>query len=224
MPNKTSGHSIDERGFATRAIRVGQDACSATGATIVPVYQTATFTLPAVGAKKGFDYSRTANPTRSALEAQLAALEGARFGCAFGSGMAAVAGVAALLASEDHIVATRDIYGGTHRLFTAVLPKYGISTTFVDFCDIDAVRASIRPDTKLFWIETPSNPLLKLTDIAAIASLNRPGQIVAADNPFASPYFQQPLACGADVVVHSTTKYLSGHSDVVGGIVITGDP
>jgi cystathionine beta-lyase/cystathionine gamma-synthase len=220
MPNQTSGHSRSQ-GFATRAIRTGQQPDSATGATIVPVYQTATFTLQEVGVHKGFDYSRSANPTRTALERQLADLEGARFAATFGSGMAAVAGVTSLLSSGDHIVATRDIYGGTHRLFTAVLPRYGIETTFVDFSDLDAVRAAIRPNTKLFWIETPSNPVLKLTDIAAIAALRGPGQIVAADNTFASPFFQRPLELGADVVMHSTTKYLCGHSDVVGGVVIT---
>src|SRR5262249_24982252 len=159
------------------------------GATIVPVYQTATFTLPEVGVTKGFDYSRSINPTRTALERQLADLEGARFGSAFGSGMAAVAGITSLLSSGDHILATRDIYGGTHRLFTKVLNRYGIETTFADFSDVDAVSAAIQPNTRLFWIETPSNPLLKLTDIAQIAALRRPGQIVAADNTFASPFF-----------------------------------
>jgi cystathionine gamma-synthase/cystathionine gamma-lyase len=224
MPNQSFGHSASLRGFSTRAIRSGQDPCSATGATIVPVYQTATFTLPDVGVTKGFDYSRTANPTRSALETQLADLEDAGYACAFGSGMAAAAGITALLRSGDHIVATADIYGGTHRLLTQVLPRYGITTTFADMCDIEAVRAAIRPETKLFWIETPTNPVLKIVDIAAIASLKRSGQIVAVDNTFASPFFQKPIALGADVVMHSTTKYLCGHSDVVGGIVITDNP
>lgn len=224
MPDKTFGHSANRRGFSTRAIRTGQDPCSATGATIVPVYQTATFTLPEVGVTKGFDYSRTINPTRSALEAQLADLEGARFGCAFGSGMAAVAGATAPLRSGDHIVATLDIYGGTHRFFTKVLAKYGITTTFVDMCDLRAVAAALRPNTKLFWIETPTNPLLKIIDIAAIAELKQPGQYVAVDNTLVSPFFQKPLALGADVVMHSTTKYICGHSDVVGGIVITDNP
>jgi cystathionine gamma-lyase len=224
MPNQPFGHSGSTRGFSTRAIRSGQDPCSATGATIVPVFQTATFTLPDVGVTKGFDYSRTANPTRKALETQLADLEGARFASAFGSGMAAAAGIAALLRTGDHILATRDIYGGTHRLLTKVLPRYGITTTFVDMVDLEAVRAAIQPNTKLFWIETPTNPILKIIDIAAIATLRRPGQIVAVDNTFASPYFQRPIALGADVVMHSTTKYLCGHSDVVGGVVITDDP
>ncbi len=224
MPNQSFGHSAEPRGFTTRAIRSGQDPCSTTGATIVPVYQTATFTLPDVGVTKGFDYSRTANPTRKALETQLADLEDARFASAFGSGMAAVAGVTALLRSGDHILATLDIYGGTHRLFTKVLPRYGITTTFVDMSDLDAVRAAIQSNTKMFWIETPTNPLLRIVDIRAIAGLREAGQIVAVDNTFASPFFQKPLALGADVVMHSTTKYLCGHSDVVGGIVITDNP
>jgi cystathionine beta-lyase/cystathionine gamma-synthase len=211
------------RGFSTRAIRSGQDPCSATGATIVPVYQTATFTLPDVGVTKGYDYSRTVNPTRSALERQLADLEEAQYASTFGSGMAAVAAIAALLRTGDHILATLDIYGGTHRLLTKVLPRYGIETTFVDMCDLEATRAAIRPNTKLFWAETPTNPVLKVIDIRAIASLKRPGQFVAVDNTFASPFFQRPLALGADVVMHSTTKYICGHSDVVGGAVLTDD-
>lgn len=221
MPNLSFGHSAPRRGFSTRAIRSGQDPCSATGATIPPVYQTATFTLTDVGVTKGFDYSRTANPTRSALERQLAELEGARFASAFGSGMAAAAGVTALLRSGDHIVATLDIYGGTHRLFTQVLPRYGITTTFVDMLDLDAVQAAIRPNTRLLWIETPTNPTLKIIDIGAVSALASDDVIVAVDNTFASPFFQKPLLHGADVVMHSTTKYLCGHSDVVGGVVIT---
>lgn len=224
MPDKLFGHSAARRGFSTRAIRTGQDPCKATGATIVPVYQTATFTLPDVGVTKGFDYSRTVNPTRSALEAQLADLEGARFASAFGSGMAAVAGVTALLRAGDNIVATLDIYGGTHRFLTKVLPKYGITTTFVDMCDLQAVEAAIQTETKLLWIESPTNPILKIIDIAAIAKLKRPGQVVAVDNTLVSPFFQKPLSLGADVVMHSTTKYICGHSDVVGGVVITDNP
>lgn len=225
MPESIFGHSsngqVNGRGFSTRAIRSGQDPDSATGATVVPVYQTATFTLPDVGVTKGFDYSRTVNPTRSALEAQIGALEGGRFAAAFGSGMAAVAGVCAPLQTGDHIVATLDIYGGTHRFFTKVLAKYGITTTFVDMCDLQAVEMAIRSNTKLFWIETPSNPLLRIIDIAAIAALKRGGQYLAVDNTLVSPFFQKPLLLGADVVMHSTTKYICGHSDVVGGIVIT---
>jgi len=209
--------------FSTRAIHVGQEADPATGATIVPVYQTSTYTQTAVGEHKGFDYSRTINPTRLALERQLASLEGAVHGYAFASGMAATAAVLNLLSAGDHAIVTDDLYGGTYRLFSRVLERYGLQFTFLDMSDLDAVRAAIRPNTKLFWIETPTNPLLKLIDIAAIVALRRDGQIVAVDNTFASPYFQQPLVLGADVVVHSTTKYIGGHSDVVGGIAVTND-
>ena len=211
------------RGFATRAIRTGQDPCSATGSTIVPIYQTATFTQTSVGVTKGYDYSRSGNPTRTALERQLAGLEDARFGSAFGSGMAAVNGALSVLSSGDHIVATKDVYGGTYRLLSDVLPRYGIHTTYVDMCDLDATRAAIRANTKMFLVETPTNPLLRIIDIAAIAALKRPGQWLAVDNTFATPYLQRPLALGADIVAHSTTKYLNGHSDVVGGVVIVND-
>jgi cystathionine beta-lyase/cystathionine gamma-synthase len=210
-------------GFSTRAIWSGQDACPTTGATIVPVYQTATFTLPEIGTTRGFDYSRTINPTRLAMERQLAALEDGAFASAFASGMAAVAGAASLLSAGDHILATRDIYGGTHRLFTEVLTRYGIGVTFVDTGDAAAAWREARPNTRLLWLETPSNPTLKLCDIAAFAQLKLPGVLIAVDNTFASPFLQQPLPLGADLVVHSTTKYIGGHSDVVGGVVITND-
>ena len=235
MPNNAFGHSqptsptgsaqadVATRGFTTRAIRTGQDPCGATGATIVPVYQTATFTQASVGVTKGFDYSRSGNPTRLALERQLADLEGARFATAYGSGMAAANGACSLLSSGDHIVATKDLYGGTHRLFSEIFPRYGITTTYVDMCDVEETRAAIQSNTKMLWVETPTNPLLRIIDIAAIAHLRGPGQIVAVDNTFATPYWQSPLALGADVVMHSTTKYLGGHSDVVGGIVICDD-
>jgi cystathionine gamma-synthase/cystathionine gamma-lyase len=209
--------------FSTRAIHVGQEADPTTGATIVPVYQTSTYTQDAVGEHKGFDYSRTINPTRLALEKQLASLESGAHGYAFASGMAATAAVLNLLSAGDHAVVTDDLYGGTYRLFTRVLQRYGLEFTYVDMSDLDAVRAAIRPNTKLFWIETPTNPLLKLIDIAGISSFRTGEQIVAVDNTFATPYFQQPLALGADVVVHSTTKYIGGHSDVVGGVAITND-
>ncbi len=237
MPNDAFGHSqpttrtevrgaaVATRGFATRAIRTGQDPCSSTGSTITPVYQTATFTQESVGVTKGFDYSRSGNPTRLALERQLADLEGARFASAFGSGMAAANGASfSFLRAGDHLIATKDLYGGTHRLFSDVFPRYGITTTYVDMCDVQATRAAMQSNTKLFWVETPTNPLLRIIDIAAISALRRPGQIVAVDNTFATPYWQRPLELGADVVMHSTTKYLSGHSDVVGGIAITDDP
>jgi cystathionine gamma-synthase/cystathionine gamma-lyase len=209
--------------FSTRAIHVGQEADPATGATIVPIYQTSTYTQDAVGEHKGFDYSRTINPTRLALEKQLASLENGAHGYAFASGMAATAAVLNLLSAGDHAIVTDDLYGGTYRLFSRVLSRYGLEFTYVDMSDVNAVRAAIRPNTKLFWIETPTNPLLKLIDIEAISSLRSRDQIVAVDNTFATPYFQQPLALGADVVVHSTTKYIGGHSDVVGGVAITND-
>lgn len=209
--------------FATAAIHAGQDADPATGATIVPIYQTSTYTQTKVGQHKGFDYSRTVNPTRLALERQLAALEGARYASAFASGMAATSAVINLLSSGDHVVVGDDLYGGTYRLFERVYARYGLEFSYVDMRDLAAVAAAIRPNTKLFWIETPTNPLLNIVDIAAVASLRRADQVVAVDNTFATPYFQQPLALGAQIVVHSTTKYIGGHSDVVGGIAITDD-
>jgi cystathionine gamma-synthase/cystathionine gamma-lyase len=209
--------------FSTKAIHVGQEADSATGATIVPIYQTSTFTQAKVGEHKGFDYSRTVNPTRVALERQLASLEGARFASAFSSGMAATSAVINLLSAGDHVVVGDDLYGGTYRLFERIFTRYGLTFTYVDMRDLAAVAAAVRPNTRLFWIETPSNPLLNIVDIAAVASLRRPDQIVAVDNTFATPYFQQPLALGAQIAVHSTTKYIGGHSDVVGGVAITDD-
>lgn len=215
--------ATSRRGFSTRAIWSGQEPCAATGATVVPVYQTATFTLPEVGLSKGFDYSRSGNPTRLAMERQIAALEEGARACGFASGMAAVAGALSLLRCGDHVLATRDIYGGTHRFFTQVLPRYGIGVTFVDTTDVDATWAAIRPSTRMLWLETPSNPALALSDIAALARSKPDGVLMAVDNTFASPFLQQPLALGADLVVHSTTKYICGHSDVVGGAVIAAD-
>lgn len=210
--------------FATKAIHVGQEPDPATGATIVPIYQTSTYTQSAVGEHKGFDYSRTVNPTRVALERQLASLEGARFGSAFSSGMAATMAVLGLLSAGDHVVVSDDLYGGTYRLFAQVLARFGLAFTYVDMADLNAVRAASIPATKLFWLETPTNPLLKIVDIAAIAALRRGGQLIAVDNTFATPFFQQPLALGADIAVHSTTKYIGGHSDVLGGVAITDNP
>jgi len=210
--------------FATRAIHAGQDADPTTGATIVPVYQTSTYTQTAVGDHKGYDYSRTVNPTRVALETQLASLEEAAYGSAFSSGMAATAAVLNLLSAGDHAIVTDDLYGGTYRLFSKVLVRYGMEFSYVDMSDAAAVRSAIKPNTKLFWIETPTNPLLKIVDIAALAALRPAGGVVVVDNTFASPYFQSPLALGADVVVHSTTKYIGGHSDVIGGAALTNDP
>jgi cystathionine gamma-synthase/cystathionine gamma-lyase len=210
--------------FSTRAIHAGQEADPATGATIVPIYQTSTYTQTAVGEHRGFDYSRTVNPTRTALERQLASLEEARFCSAFASGIAATSAVVNLLSSGDHVVVGDDLYGGTYRLFSKVYERYGLRFTYVDMADLAATRAALRPQTKLIWAETPTNPLLNLVDIAALSALRPPGCVLAVDNTFASPYFQSPLALGADIVVHSTTKYIGGHSDAVGGAALTNDP
>ncbi len=210
--------------FSTKAIHVGQEADPATGATIVPIYQTSTYTQEAVGKHKGYDYSRTVNPTRVALEKQLAALENGAYASAFGSGMAATSAVMNALSAGDHVIVSDDVYGGTYRLFSRVLERYGLTFSYVDASSTDAVAHALRPNTRLVWIETPTNPLLKLVDIRAIAEVASAKQlVVAVDNTFATPYFQQPLALGASVVVHSTTKYIGGHSDVVGGVAITND-
>jgi cystathionine beta-lyase/cystathionine gamma-synthase len=209
--------------FSTRAIHAGQEADPATGATIVPIYQTSTYTQTAVGENKGYDYSRTINPTRVALERQLAALDDAAYCSAFASGMAATSAVMNLLSSGDHVVVGDDLYGGTYRLFSRVLERYGLRFTYVDMSDLAATRAAIEPQTKLIWVETPTNPLLTIVDIAAVAKMKRPGHILVVDNTFASPYLQSPLSIGADVVVYSTTKYIGGHSDAVGGAAITND-
>jgi len=209
-------------GFETRAIHVGQEADPTTGATIVPVYQTSTYTQIDLGEHRGYDYSRTANPTRKALETCLASLEGGKHGIAFASGVAATDATLRLLSSGDHVVVAEDVYGGTYRLFERVLTRFGLTFTWVDARDLDAVAAALRPETRLVWAETPTNPLLRLVDLAALATLcQERGVLLAVDNTFASPYLQQPLALGADLVVHSTTKYLGGHSDVVGGAVVT---
>lgn len=208
--------------FATRAIHVGQEADPATGATIVPIYQTSTYTQEGIGQHKGFEYSRTGNPTRAALEACLASLENAQYGLAFASGTAASAAVMNLLSPGDHVVCAEDVYGGTYRLFELVLKRYGISYSWVDMTNPEKVREAITPATKMLWLETPTNPLLSIVDIAALSEIGRKaGLTTVVDNTFASPYLQQPLDLGADIVVHSTTKYLGGHSDVVGGTVCT---
>jgi len=209
--------------FRTRAIHAGQDADPGTGATIVPIYQTSTYTQSAVGEHKGYDYSRSVNPTRTALETQLAALEDARYCSAFASGMAATSAVMNLLSAGDHVVVGDDLYGGTYRVFSKVFARYGIAFTYVDLADLAATRAALQPNTKLIWAETPTNPLLRLVDIAALAALRPSGALLAVDNTFASPYFQSPLELGADIVVHSTTKYIGGHSDAIGGAAISND-
>lgn len=210
--------------FATRAIHVGQDADTATGATIVPIYQTATFTQEAPGKHLGYEYSRSGNPTRTALETALASLERATHGLAFASGLAAETAVLSLLRPGDHVVAAEDLYGGTIRLLRQVFEPLGIRTTFVDSTSVDRLREAVTPSTRMLWVESPSNPLLAITDIEAAAVVaHKAGALLVVDNTFATPYLQQPLELGADIVLHSTTKYVGGHSDVVGGAVLLND-
>ena len=214
-------------GFETRAIHAGQDPDPTTGAVIVPIYQTSTYVQSEVGRHAGYEYSRSGNPTRTALETCLASLEGGRTGLAFASGLAAEdCLLRALTAPGAHVVIPDDAYGGTGRLFARVLQRWGVEHTPVPLGDLAAVRAAVRPGvTSLVWCETPTNPLLGIADIAALAELaHGAGARLVVDNTFASPYLQQPLTLGADVVVHSTTKYLGGHSDVVGGALVTADP
>lgn len=209
-------------GFSTRAIHAGQPADSATGATVVPIYATSTYTQAAPGQHKGFEYSRSGNPTRAALETCLAALEGADRGLAFASGLAATTAVfQALLKPGDEVVAAADLYGGTYRLLERVLRPWGLNTHYTEDAAPDGFAKLITPKTKIIWIETPTNPLLQILDIAALADLaHKHNAWLVVDNTFASPYLQQPIVLGADLVVHSTTKYLGGHSDVVGGAVM----
>ncbi len=211
--------------FQTRAIHAGQSPDRVTGATIPPIHMTTTFTQDGIGLHKGYEYSRTGNPTRESLEVCLASLEGGRFGLAFASGSAATAAVASMLKSGDHVVAAEDMYGGTRRLFDLEARRTGAEFTYVDSRSAVAVESAITLATRLVWIETPTNPLLHITDIAGIAAVTRRRGIrLAVDNTFATPWLQNPLSLGADIVVHSTTKYINGHSDAVGGIIVTDDP
>ncbi|MHA6693182.1 cystathionine gamma-synthase [Homoserinimonas sp. A520] len=212
--------------FSTRAITAGLTPDASTGAVIQPIYQTSTFVQDGVGKlRNGNEYSRGTNPTRSSLETQLASLEGGKHGYSFSSGLAGEdILLRASLAPGDHVVMGNDVYGGTHRLVNKVFVPWGIGLDTVDMTDLDAVRAAITPATKVLWVETPSNPMMKISDIAALAEIGHAaGVLVVVDNTFASPYLQNPLALGADVVTHSTTKYLGGHSDVLGGAVILND-
>lgn len=212
-------------GFATDAIHVGQEPDPATGAIIVPIYQTSTYVQQELGKHKGYEYARTSNPTRSALERNLAALEGGKFAFAFASGMAAINAVMSLLKAGDHVVAGHNLYGGSFRLFERVLKDFGLDFSYVNTSRAKELKAALRPNTRLVFIETPTNPVMEITDIAAVSALTRERGIpLAVDNTFMSPYFQRPLELGADLVIHSTTKYLNGHSDGVGGAVILNDP
>ena len=208
-------------GFATRCIHAGQQPDSSTGAIITPIFQTSTYVQDALGEHKGYEYARTQNPTREALEANVAALESGTVGFAFASGMAAIAAVTARLATGDHVIVTDNTYGGTFRLFERVLRRYGMDFSYVDTGRLDQVEAAVTPSTRMVFIETPTNPVLALTDLSAVSDLaHRHGLSVVVDNTFASPALQRPLEHGADLVLHSTTKYLNGHSDSVGGLVV----
>jgi cystathionine beta-lyase/cystathionine gamma-synthase len=207
--------------FATLCIHAGQEPDPSTGAIITPIFQTSTYVQEALGQHKGYEYARTQNPTRAALEANVAALERGRAGFAFASGMAAIAAVTARLASGDHVVVTDNTYGGTFRLFERVLRRYSLTFTYIDTGQLDLVESAFTPSTKLLFVETPTNPVLGLTDLAGAAEIaHRHGVSMVVDNTFASPALQRPIELGADLVLHSTTKYLNGHSDSVGGIVV----
>lgn len=211
--------------FETLSIHAGQGPDPAYGSVMVPIYQVSTFAFEGVNRPGTFDYSRSGNPTRRALEDCLAALEGGIRGFAFGTGMAAEVTALALLRAGDHIIVHDDLYGGTYRLLTSVTAQQGISVSFVNLRDIEALENALRPETKLIWTETPTNPLMNLLDLEAIADVARRADVLTlCDNTFLSPYFQNPLALGIDIVLHSTTKYINGHSDVVGGALIVKDP
>ena len=210
------------KGFSTRAIHAGQPPDPRTGAVATPIYQTSTYVHQELGRHQGYEYARVQNPTRQALEECVASLEGGLAGHAFASGMSAIQTLATLLRAGDHAVVSRNVYGGTFRLFHQVLERYGLEFSWVDTTDLDAVRGALRSRTKLVLIETPTNPMMEVSDVAAVAEIaHGAGALLAVDNTFMSPYFQRPLALGADVVVHSTTKFLNGHSDSVGGVLVS---
>ncbi len=210
--------------FETAAIHVGQEPEEVTGAIVVPIFQTATYAQPAIGEHKGYEYSRTHNPTRTAMQQCLAALEGGKYGLAFASGMAAASTTMTLLKQGDHIISSDDVYGGIFRVFETVFREWGFDYTFVNTSDLSQIEAAIKPTTKMLWIETPTNPLLKITDLKGAADLAKKHNLISVvDNTFASPYFQRPLEHGADIVLHSTSKFLNGHADVVGGALVTSD-
>ncbi len=208
--------------FSTRAIHAGQEPDPTTGSIMTPIYQTSTYAQAGLGENKGFEYSRSGNPTRTALEACMAALEEGTYGLAFASGMAAETAILSLLSAGDHVVSCDDTYGGTYRIFERVMRRYGVEASYVGARNMAEYEKAIRPNTKMIWLETPTNPLLGLIDIQEVAAIAHAKKLlVIVDNTFASPYFQQPLKLGADIVVHSTTKYINGHSDVIGGALVT---
>jgi cystathionine beta-lyase/cystathionine gamma-synthase len=209
-------------GFSTECVHAGQEPEPVTGAVTYPIFATSTYVQPKLGENKGFEYARTKNPTRSVLEANLAALERGKHGHCFASGMAAIDTVFRLLQSGDHVIAGENMYGGSYRLFSRVLEKFGLQFTYVDTSRVDEVRKAMRPNTKILFLETPTNPMMTLTDLAACSEVAHAGRaLVVVDNTFCSPYLQRPIELGADIVVHSTTKFLNGHSDSVGGAVIS---
>ncbi|MDQ3064014.1 MAG: aminotransferase class I/II-fold pyridoxal phosphate-dependent enzyme, partial [Acidobacteriota bacterium] len=211
-------------GFSTIAIHAGNEPDSATGAVSVPIYQTSTYAQESLGKHKGFEYARTQNPTRSALEKNIAALEGAKFGFAFASGMSATDAVLKLVKAGEHVIVGDNTYGGTFRLFSKVLSNYGIGFDFVDTSDVTNVEKAFKPNTKMVFVETPTNPIMTVTDLQAVSDLaHAHGARVVCDNTFMSPYLQQPINFGVDIVVHSTTKYLNGHSDSIGGFAALND-
>lgn len=207
--------------FSTKAIHAGQEPDPTTGAIMTPIFQTSTYAQAGLGDHKGYEYTRSHNPTRTALEGCLAALEDGKYGLAFASGMAAETAILSLLSAGDHVVACDDLYGGSYRIFERVMGRYNVETSYVPASNVADYEQAIRPNTKIIWLETPTNPLLRLIDIQSVAEIaHRHNILVVVDNTFASPYFQQPLKLGADIVVHSTTKYINGHSDVIGGALI----
>ena len=221
----TDDEKPTEGRIETRAVHAGQEPDAETGAVMTPIYASSTFAQDGPGQDRGYEYARTGNPTRTDLEANLASLEGGEFGRAFASGMAGINTLLNLLESGDHVVAGDDIYGGTHRLFRQVYEDYDLEFSFVDTTNLGAVEDAIRPETELLWVETPTNPLMRVNDIGALSDLaHEHDALCAVDNTFATPYLQRPLEFGADVVSHSLTKYLGGHSDVVGGALVTNDP
>ena len=208
--------------FDTKVVRAGIKPDPTTGSIVPPIYQTTTYSLEEVGKDKGFDYTRSSNPTRAILESSLATLEGGKFGISFASGMAAVDTILRLLSSGDHVVCSNDVYGGVYRLFNEVLDRFDLSFSFVNTSEPSAVEEAIRPNTKLIWLETPTNPLLQITDIEAIAKIAKAhGILLGVDSTFATPYLLRPLEWEVDIVMHSTTKYLSGHNQIIGGILVT---
>lgn len=219
-----STENLHNKKIATRIIHAGAEPDPSTGAIMTPIYQTSTYVQSAPGVNKGFEYARSQNPTRKALEEALAIIENGKFGLAFSSGVAATDAVIKLLAPGDEVIAANDMYGGTYRLFTKVFEKYGIKFIYVDTTDVKNIQAAVTTKTKLVWIETPTNPLMNITDIKAVAAISKAaGAWLCVDNTFASPYLQNPLGLGADIVMHSSTKYLGGHSDVIQGALVMND-